>query len=87
MKKDERYLNSKPVFARFFLLKTSSFKYMRLYKFHLLVCAADFSERMLYHALMNVYHTYFERQLIYDTYATRINKGTYDALIQLVVSA
>ena len=45
-----------------------------------LICAADFSERVLHHALMNVCHFYFERQLIYDTYATRPGKGTYAAL-------
>jgi hypothetical protein len=45
-----------------------------------LICAADFRERVLHHALMNVCHPYFERNLIYDTYATRINKGIYAAL-------
>jgi hypothetical protein len=34
------------------------------------ICAADFPERVLHHALMNICHPYFERQLIYDTYAT-----------------
>ena len=45
-----------------------------------LICAADFSERVVHHALMNVCHYYFERQLIYDTYATRPQKGIYEAL-------
>jgi len=45
-----------------------------------LICAADFPERVLHHALMNICHQYFERQLIYDTYATRPGKGTYAAL-------
>ncbi|MCL2598191.1 MAG: RNA-directed DNA polymerase [Paludibacter sp.] len=45
-----------------------------------LICAADFSERVLHHAIMNVCHDYFEKQLIFDTYATRIDKGTYAAL-------
>ncbi len=45
-----------------------------------LICAASFPERVLHHALMNICHPYFENQLIYDTYATRINKGTYKAL-------
>ena len=44
------------------------------------ICAAAFDERVLHHALMNVCHPYFERQLISDTYATRIGKGTYSAL-------
>ncbi len=44
------------------------------------ICAASFPERVLHHALMNVCHPYFERQLIFDTYATRPDKGTHAAL-------
>jgi RNA-directed DNA polymerase len=44
------------------------------------ICAASFPERVLHHALMNICHPYFEKQLIYHTYATRIGKGTYAAL-------
>ncbi|MBQ6754572.1 MAG: RNA-directed DNA polymerase [Bacteroidales bacterium] len=47
-----------------------------------LICASCFEERVLHHALMNVCHPYFERQLIFHTYATRIGKGTYSALEQ-----
>jgi hypothetical protein len=45
-----------------------------------LICAAGFQERVLHHALMNICHPYFERHLIFDTYATRIDKGIYAAL-------
>lgn len=45
-----------------------------------IICAASLKERVLHHAIMNVCHPYFERRLIYDTYATRIGKGTYKAL-------
>ncbi len=45
-----------------------------------LICAAAFRERVLHHALMNVCHPYFERQLIETTYATRPGKGIYQAL-------
>lgn len=45
-----------------------------------LICAASFPERVVHHAVMNVCHPYFERNLINDTYATRIGKGTYEAL-------
>lgn len=45
-----------------------------------MICAAAFDERVLHHALMNVCHPYFERQLTGDTYATRVGKGTYKAL-------
>lgn len=44
------------------------------------ISAATFSERVLHHALMNVCHQYFEKHLIYHSYATRKNKGTYAAL-------
>ena len=33
-----------------------------------LICAADFSERVLHHALMNICHPYFERQLIFNNH-------------------
>lgn len=45
-----------------------------------LICAASFPERVLHHAIMNVCHPYFERNFIFDTYATRIGKGSYAAL-------
>lgn len=45
-----------------------------------LICAASFPERVMHHAVMNVCHTCFERNLISDTYATRIGKGTYEAI-------
>lgn len=44
------------------------------------ICAAAFSERVLHHALMNVCHPFFERVQIFDSYATRIGKGTYKAI-------
>jgi len=44
------------------------------------ICAASFAERVLHHAIMNVCHQTFERHLIFDSYATRIGKGTYKAL-------
>lgn len=45
-----------------------------------LICAASFPERVLHHAIMNVCHPYFERQLVETTYATRPQKGVYQAL-------
>ncbi|MFN8348833.1 MAG: reverse transcriptase domain-containing protein [Spirosomataceae bacterium] len=44
------------------------------------ICAAAFSERVLHHALMNVCHPHFERIQIYDSYASRIGKGTYKGI-------
>ena len=48
-----------------------------------LICAAAFDERVLHHAIMNVCHPVFERHLIFDTYATRIDKGVYRALAKV----
>lgn len=45
-----------------------------------LICAASFRERVLHHAIINVCKPYFERHLIYDTYATREGKGIYAAI-------
>ncbi len=44
------------------------------------ICAASFDERVMHHAVMNVCHDIFERQLIETTYATRKEKGQYKAL-------
>lgn len=49
------------------------------------ICAASFSERVLHHALMNVCHPVFEKLQIFDSYATRKNKGTYAALDRVMV--
>jgi RNA-directed DNA polymerase len=45
------------------------------------ICAAPFAERVLHHALMNVCHANFEKYQIFDSYATRLGKGT-DAAIK-----
>jgi len=52
-----------------------------------LICAASFDERVLHHAIINVCHPYFERNLIYDTYATRKGKGLYSALERAMYGA
>ena len=45
-----------------------------------LICAADFRERVLHHALMNVCGPVFEKFQINDSYATRTGKGQFAAL-------
>ena len=52
-----------------------------------LICAASFRERVVHHAIMNVCHKYFDRSLIYDTYATREGKGGYKALEKAMAMA
>ena len=44
------------------------------------ICAAEFKERVLHHAIMLQAHDTFEEYQIYDSYATRIGKGTHKAL-------
>lgn len=44
------------------------------------ICAAAFPERVLHHALTNVCELYFEKWLIFDTYACRKEKGQFKAV-------
>ncbi len=44
------------------------------------ICAAAFPERVLHHALTNVCEPYFEKWLIFDTYACRKEKGQFKAV-------
>ncbi len=46
------------------------------------ICASPFPQRVLHHALMNVCHPFFEKAQIFQSYASRIDKGTYAALAQ-----
>ena len=48
------------------------------------ICAAPFCERILQHAVINICHPYFDRNLIFSTYATRKGKGIYAALDKAV---
>lgn len=43
------------------------------------IAAADFRDRVVHHALVNVLDPLFERRLIHDTYACRVGKGTHAA--------
>ena len=44
------------------------------------ICAASFEEKIIHHAIINICKPYFERNLIFDTYATRDGKGVYAAI-------
>lgn len=52
-----------------------------------LISAAPFEQRVLHHAIMNVCHKYFEKNLIYDTYASRPRKGVHKAVKRVQESA
>lgn len=45
-----------------------------------IISAAQFRDRVVHHALVNLIESIFEEKLIYDTYANRIGKGTHRAL-------
>ncbi|MDP8231486.1 MAG: RNA-directed DNA polymerase [Candidatus Zophobacter franzmannii] len=62
-------------------LDVGNYHYFKIYDpKERLICAASFPERVLHHAIMNVCDPYFERFQIYDSYATRRDKGTHKAL-------
>ncbi len=44
------------------------------------ISAADFRDRVVHHAIMNVLDPFFERQLFAHSYACRIGKGTHAAV-------
>ncbi len=49
-----------------------------------LICAADFPERILHHAIVNICLPIFDKKLIDTTYATRKGKGIYAALDEAI---
>jgi retron-type reverse transcriptase len=44
------------------------------------ICAASFPERVLHHAVMNIFEPVLESYAIYDSYACRKDKGAHKAL-------
>jgi RNA-directed DNA polymerase len=46
------------------------------------ICAAAFKEQVMHHALMNVCHDVFERAQLFESYASRVGKGTHAAIAQ-----
>ena len=44
------------------------------------ICSADFRDRVVHHAIINVIGDKIEKRLIYDTYACRKGKGTHKAV-------
>ncbi len=45
-----------------------------------MICAAEFRDRVVHHAVCKVLDPIFERGLIFDTYACRVDKGTLRAV-------
>ena len=51
------------------------------------IYAASFPERVAFHAMMRICHPVFDDYQIYDSYASRVGKGTYAALDRVVFFA
>ncbi len=63
------------------VVEVGSYRYFKIYEpKERQICASAFKEQVLHHALMNICHPYFEKQLIFDSYASRKGKGTYAAI-------
>lgn len=45
-----------------------------------IIAAAPFRDRIVFHAIMNLCHDRFDKYQIFDSYASRLGKGTYAAL-------
>ncbi len=62
-------------------VEVGNYRYFKIYEpKERQICASAFSEQVLHHALMNVCHEFFERKQIFDSYASRIGKGTHAAV-------
>ncbi|MDE5996320.1 MAG: hypothetical protein K2G56_05315, partial [Eubacterium sp.] len=48
-----------------------------------LICAAPLKQRILHHAIMNVCHGIFDKNQIFDSYASRPSKGSHKAVVRL----
>ena len=48
------------------------------------ICAASFPERVAFHAMMRICHPVFDDYQVFDSYASRVGKGTYAALDRAV---
>ncbi len=59
----------------------SSYKIFKIYEpKERRICCAEFHDRVVHHAIVNILEPIFERRLIFDTYACREGKGTHVAL-------
>ncbi len=67
-------------------LRTQTYTPLPLQKFILrdpktrVICVSDFRDRIVHHALVNILQPIFEQRFIYDSYASRKDKGNLPAL-------
>ncbi len=63
------------------LYKPGKYRYFKIFEpKERVISVAPFRDRIVHHALINVIGPIFERRFIYDSYATRKNKGTHKAV-------
>ena len=69
-------------------LKTLTYKPRELKRFIVrdpktrVIHASAFRDRVIYHALINIIEPIFEKVFIYDSYASRLKKGTLNAVLR-----
>ena len=60
-----------------------SYRYFKIYDpKERLIAVAPFKDRVVHHAIVNVLEPVYERRFIYDSYATRKDKGTHKAILR-----
>ncbi len=61
--------------------KPSKYEYFKIFEpKERTISVADFEDRIVHHALINILEPIFEKTFIFDSYATRKNKGTHKAI-------
>lgn len=61
--------------------KPKKYKYFKIYDpKERVISVADFKDRIVHHALINIIEPIFEKIFIYDSYATRKDKGVHKAV-------
>lgn len=77
------------LFALHFDLKNRSYRHGRYISFYIHdpklrhIHKASVRDRILHHAIMKQIEPYFERSFIFDSYSSRVGKGTHRAVLRL----
>ena len=65
------------------LYEPGDYRYFKIYDpKERIISVAPFRDRVIHHALINILEPIYEKRFIYDSYATRKNKGTHRAIEQ-----
>ncbi len=61
----------------------SPYRYFKIYEpKERIISVAEFKDRVVHHAIVNILEPIYEKTFIYHSYATRKNKGTHKAIYQ-----